>query len=190
MTTVAVLDMDLGPGRGPAHHPRLRGRVAVIDCYDLPHVDLDRYAGVIVAGGQIDQRWLSNTEPSCAATWMPAASSSSVAASTAPGCRARPFIPKQVTSHRDYAIRIVAHHPVLAGVEDGDLTLRRGVAGFFGRGHHPPPDGAQVLTAFHSGEPATYVYRDTTRGTILVQSTSDLLGYVNSATTAARIPTR
>lgn len=191
MTAVAVLDMDMGSNRGPAHHPRLRGQVEVIDCYTLPDIDLNRYAGVVVAGGSIDQMWLERHRAQLHdhldvggvvvfgghlyRDWLPGA---------------HPFIPKQVNSHRDYAVRVVTPHPIFDRVEDRDLSLRRGVAGFFARGHHPPPDGAQTLVAFHTGEPVTYLDHDTTRGTILVQSTSDLLGYVNSETTAARLPTQ
>ncbi len=69
------------------------------------------------------------------------------------------------------------------------LDFRRGVAGFFARGHHPVPDGAEVLVRLAGGQPATYVDRVSTGGTILVQASSDLLGYPgNAGDTAQRIP--
>ncbi len=71
----------------------------------------------------------------------------------------------------------LAPHPIFAGIEPDDLTFRRGVAGFFARGHHPPPPGAEVLVRLGGGEPATYVDRVSTRGTIVVHATGDLLAY-------------
>jgi hypothetical protein len=70
-----------------------------------------------------------------------------------------------------------AARPIFRGIGLDELTFRRGVAGFFARGHHPVPDGAQVLTRLAGGEPATYLDRVSTAGTILVQAGSDLLGY-------------
>ena len=38
-----------------------------------------------------------------------------------------------------YRVAELAPHPIFDGVDPDDLTLRKGVAGFFARGHHPPP---------------------------------------------------
>ncbi|MGQ0480613.1 MAG: hypothetical protein ACT4O0_06235 [Pseudonocardia sp.] len=73
-------------------------------------------------------------------------------------------------------------------MEPDDLTFRRGVAGFFARGHHPPPPGAEVLVRLAGGQPATYVDQVSTAGTIVVQANSDLLGYAADRSTAARVP--
>src|SRR5205085_2928735 len=62
-----------------------------------------------------------------------------------------------------------------------EMTFRRGVAGFFARGHHPLPTGAEVLTRLFGGEPATYLDRVSTARTIVVQPTSDLLSYCGEA---------
>jgi len=61
------------------------------------------------------------------------------------------------------------------------LTFRRGVAGFFARGHHPIPPGAEVLTRLSGGEPATYLDRVSTAGTIVVQASGDLLAWCGEA---------
>jgi hypothetical protein len=74
----------------------------------------------------------------------------------------------------------VADHPIFRGMGT-ELTFRRGVAGFFARGHHPVPPGAEVLTRLFGGEPATYLDRVSTAGTIVVQATSNLLSYCGQA---------
>jgi hypothetical protein len=117
--------------------------------------------GVVVFGGHLHRHWL-------------------------PG--ASMFVPLEVRSHRDYEVAWVADHPIFDGVDPSDLTYRRGVAGFFARGHHPPPDGAEALVRLAGGQPVTYLDRCSTAGTILVQSSGDLLGYYGLDSTATRIP--
>lgn len=180
---IATLDMDI---RSPETRPPGTERV---DLYALADTDLSRYAGLVVSatadqehlrrhrgvirdyldaggvvifGGQLHRDWL-------------------------PG--AAPFVPLTAPSLRSYRVAEIVDHPVFAGVDADDLTFRRGVAGFFARGHHPVPDGAEVLVRLMGGEPATYVDRVSTRGTILVQASCDLPGYAGGAgATAQRIP--
>jgi len=183
VTAIATLDMDI---RSPESEPRRTDR---LDLYAVGETDLTRYAaviipvmadqehlarhrdvlrdyldagGVVIFGGHLHRDWL-------------------------PG--AAPFVPLSPPSLRGYRVAEVAEHPIFAGVEPDDLTFRRGVAGFFARGHHPVPEGAEVLVRLAGGEPATYVDRVSTAGTILVQTSCDLLGYAGSAGgTATRIP--
>lgn len=187
MSPVVAIDMDLRSPEGPLARPQVRARVDPVDCYGLdaaalagraglvvpPTVDQEHLmtcralveghlagGGVVVFGGHLFRPWL-------------------------PG--ARPFVPLTVTSHHDYEVDRVADHPVFAGVRAADLTFRRGVAGFFARGHHPPPPGATVLVRLRGGVPVTYVDRVTTPGTILVQATCDLLAFAGADTAAGRI---
>jgi len=46
----------------------------------------------------------------------------------------------------DLALTVLADHPVFDGVDRRALETRRGVAGFYGRGHNRPPPGARLLT--------------------------------------------
>ncbi len=55
-----------------------------------------------------------------------------------------PFQPIETYGLADLAVNREASHPVWEGVDPSDLTFRRGVAGFYGRGWHQPPDGATV----------------------------------------------
>lgn len=176
----------------PAHaHPSLREEVEPVDAYDLPDLELDRYAGLLIAG-MVDQELLQRHRERLVGFlglgrvvvfcghlhrgWLP-------------GCRR--FVPSRITSFRHYAVRLPEdRHAVLAGVEADDLTYRRGVAGFFARGHHPPPPGAQVLARLWRGEPTTWLDTGTTRGAVLVHAGIDLLRYAGEDSTAARVPTQ
>jgi hypothetical protein len=177
---VALLDMDIrAPGRADVGER--------VDCYALDRSDLSRFAllvvpatvdqehlarhrgvirdyldggGVLLFGGQLHRDWL-------------------------PGASA--FVPLPRPSLEAYRVSWIADHPIFAGVAPDDLTFRRGVAGFFARGHHPLPPGAEVLVRLAGGEPVTYVDRTSTRGTILVHASGDLLGYDGADNTASRL---
>lgn len=176
MAVIARLDMDIEtiPASTPSVHA---ARVDTIDCYALADTDLAQYAGLIVPRS-VDQEHLARHRDIIGEylqgggvvvfgghlhrNWLPGASM---------------FVPVSEPSRRAYQVEYIAEHPVFAGLTPDDLTLRRGVAGFFARGHHPPPEGAEILIRLTDGVPATYVDRVSTNGTILVHATSDLLNY-------------
>jgi hypothetical protein len=175
--TVAVLDMDTrSPGAG-----EWSGRVDRLDCYALGSTDLTRYAALIITSA-VDQEHLARQRRVIRSyldgggvvvfgghlhrDWLPGASA---------------FIPLANRSLAGYRVVEVADHPIFRGRGPDELTFRRGVAGFFARGHHPIPAGAEVLTWLSGGEPATYLDRVSTAGTIVVQATSDLLSYCGAA---------
>jgi len=100
------------------------------------------------------------------------------------------FKPKTIASFHDCTVRIVGEHPIFAGVREEDLTFRRGVAGFFARGHHRPPPGGEVLARLvdtKNGEPIVYVDRVSTAGVILVHAGNDLIASTDRASTAGWI---
>ncbi|MGH3719469.1 MAG: hypothetical protein ACRDRI_11655 [Pseudonocardiaceae bacterium] len=173
MTAIAVIDMDIrSPERGEWHD-----RVERVDCYSLGSAPLARY-GVLIVTSTVDQEHLARHRGVIRRfldgggvvifgghlyrDWLPGAS---------------PFVPLAELSLAAYQVVEVANHVIFHGIAPDELTFRRGVAGFFARGHHPVPEGAQVLTRLAGGQPATYLDRVSTAGTILVQATSDLLGY-------------
>jgi hypothetical protein len=163
--------MDIG-ALDPAAYD---GRIDHLDCYRLDQVDLAGYQGLIIAG-MVDQEYLLRHRDRIAAylagggvlvfgghlhrDWLP-------------GCS--PFVPLPHPTLAAYRVAEVAEHPLFDGLGPDELTFRRGVAGFFARGHHPPPPGAEVLVRLGGGEPATYLDRVSTAGTVLVQATSDPL---------------
>lgn len=92
----------------------------------------------------------------------------------------KPFVAKDIKRFSDYRIKKVIDHPIFQGVEEDDMTLKKGVAGFFARGHHPVPEGGEVLLTLNEGEPITYIDRNSTEGTILVHVGFDLFGYMQT----------
>lgn len=186
MSDVLLLDPRTSPD--PVHEREpVRSAVDAVDAYELPRIDLERYAGLVV-GGMVDQEFLYRERDvirSYLGLGRVVVFCGHLLRAWLPGCGL--FVPTSVTSFRDYTVRLVTPHPVFAGVDPHDLTFRRGVAGFFARGHHPPPPGAQVLAALAAGQPATYVDRTTTEGTILAHAGADLLGYGEAGSSAARL---
>lgn len=188
MADIAVLSMDLRTEPSVLERGELGHHVRTVDCYDLAQTELDRFA-VVVVPAMIDQEQLARHRSVIRGyldgggvlifggqlhrDWLPGAS---------------PFVALDPPSLRAYRVTEIADHPIFAGVEPDDLTFRRGVAGFFARGHHPVPAGAQVLVRLSGGQPVTYLDRVSTAGTAVVQANGDLLGYGKHERTAGRIP--
>lgn len=159
-----------------------------IDMYDLPRRALDSFPGLVVSS-QVDQDFLYRHRRRIR-TYLDAggvvAFSGHLSREWLPG--AGPFQPKSIESHEDYTVVEATTHPVFEGVEMSDLTYQRGVAGFFARGHNPPPEGATVLLRLPDGEPIAYVDERSTGGTIFAHSGNDLLAFGGRSTTAASVP--
>lgn len=97
------------------------------------------------------------------------------------------FVPKTINSYLDYVVSVAKPHPIFEGVDSQDMTYNKGVSGFFARGHHPAPDGAEVLLTLPDGEPIVYIDRTTTEGTILSYVGNDLFGYMINSKSSIRI---
>ncbi len=191
--------LDVGIGELPhMKYDFVREVVEPLDMYDLPKVDLSSYIALIITGN-VDQELLYR-ERKLIKDFLEEGKvllfSGHLLHPWLPGTGI--FVPKEIRSFRDYGIRIVAPHPIFEGVKEEDLTFRRGVAGFFARGHNPPPEGAEVLLTLAGGEPIVYIDRRSTQGVILAHSGHDLLSsgldrlYSDDApgTTANRIAPR
>ncbi|NQX66067.1 phosphate starvation-inducible protein PhoH [Paenibacillus alba] len=96
------------------------------------------------------------------------------------------FVPKMIHSYLDYQVTVL-DHPIFDGVLSDDITYNKGVAGFFSRGHHPLPEGAEVLLRLAGEEPITYIDRQSSQGTIVVHAGRNLLNYRHSSNSAGRI---
>jgi len=156
--------------------------VEPIDIYDLPKVDLGRFNGLILSG-RVDQEFLHRRRAEIRdfldagkvlvfsgqlfRPWVPGSSS---------------FVPKENGSNGGAAPEI-APHPIFDGVRREDL----GGSFVYAHGHHPAPEEAEVLVRLPDGEPAMYVDRSSTRGTILLHGGHNLLGYSGVGPTARRI---
>ena len=161
----------------------VRDRMVVEDVYRLPELDLEPYRALHVSG-MVDQEFLWR-ERDVIAGFLDAGrvvvfcGHLAAVAARLRHVRSRPRhdVPRLRGAHR-------VPHPVFEGVDAEDLTFRRGVAGFFARGHNPPPPGAEVLAELAGGQPVTWVDRSTTRGTVFVHAGNDLIGFADDSTAA------
>lgn len=99
------------------------------------------------------------------------------------------YVPVENARMPDYEMVMLAAHPVFAGVDAHDLTFRRGVSGFYGRGSNPPPPGALALTALRtSGAIIDWVHERPEGGRIFMHSGNSIWMYQDEPdTSAARI---
>lgn len=56
------------------------------------------------------------------------------------------YVPIPNARRADYVLTRLNAHPILAGVDPATHEENRGVAGFYGRGHNPPPPDAIAVT--------------------------------------------
>lgn len=100
----------------------------------------------------------------------------------------RSFVPLASRRLDDLRITRLNDHPVFDGVAADELTFRRGVAGFYARGHNPPPDGAVPLNGVGPDRvPCDWVYSRPLGGEILMHAGNDLWMYVDATDTTGRI---
>lgn len=157
--------------------------VEPIDIYDLPRVDLGRFNGLILSG-RVDQEFLYRQRASIRAfldTGKALIFSGQLFRPWVPGGDA--FVPKASVSENGDTAPSIGKHPIFEGVREEDL----GRSFVYSHGHHPPPEGAEALVTLSSGEPAMYVDRASTGGTILLHGGHNLLGYSGTGPTARRV---
>lgn len=100
----------------------------------------------------------------------------------------RPFVPLPRIDLAHLQVHRLKPHPVFEGVDMQDLTYRRGVAGFYGRGHNPPPPGAVAVTGLGPERaPCDWVFERPRGGRIFMHAGNDLWMYAGSGCSAARI---
>lgn len=120
-------------------------QVVALDQYALDAAPLEDFTGLLI-GMHSDQRFLA-ARADRLERYLRAGGT--VVAS---GHHAYPFLPgvslfrPSPAGHlRDLEVHRETEHAIWEGVSAGDLTFRRGVAGFYGRGWHEPPEGALVV---------------------------------------------
>lgn len=88
----------------------------------------------------------------------------------------------------DLRITRLAEHEIFSGVDVDDLTFRRGVAGFYGRGHNPMPNGALAIHGIgRAQQPLDWLYEHSNGGCILMHSSNDIWMHAADDTSANRI---
>ncbi|MDR1463500.1 MAG: hypothetical protein LBI68_10285 [Azoarcus sp.] len=99
-----------------------------------------------------------------------------------------PFVPSSGGHKDDLVVESVNAHPVFDGVEDYDISFRRGVSGFYGRGGNPPPPGAVILHRMQADHaPLDWFWERPQGGRILMHAGNTMWMYFGGDTSAARI---
>lgn len=176
--------------QGNPEIPNFDENFDLVDMYQLHETDLSGYQCMIIVNfvdqdylyeeREVIARFLADRKIVCffgnlVTDWLPGA---------------KPFIAKEIRNHTDYDITIAQSHPIFEGVLEGDMTINKGVKGFFARGHHPLPAGAEVLLTLAGGEPVTYIDRESSAGTIFVHSGGNLFQYVRMDKTVKKTTER
>lgn len=100
-----------------------------------------------------------------------------------------PFRPLPCFGLDELKVALDTSHPIYGGVEASDVTFRRGVAGFFGRGSNPPPAGARVVATLAGGTVPVDWEIAVGAGRLYVHAGLDLWRYADAADgSAQRIP--
>lgn len=87
----------------------------------------------------------------------------------------RPFRPLPSLRRADLELVRLEPHPIFDGVPTAAHVAQKGVAGFYGRGHNPPPDGARPLTGIGPDrQPVDWEWLPPSGGGLLVHSGNDL----------------
>ncbi len=89
-----------------------------------------------------------------------------------------PFNPLPKRDLKSLVINREAAHPLYDDIDSDQLTRRKGVAGFYGRGSNPSPPGACVLNSISPERwPVDWIYERPAGGQIFCHSGNDLWGF-------------
>lgn len=55
------------------------------------------------------------------------------------------YVPLPEPRRVDFTLTRLSEHPIFAGIDQKALEMNKGVAGFYGRGHNPMPQGATAI---------------------------------------------
>lgn len=158
------------------------GRSTGLPIYELEHTDLHAFSCLVISNSA-DQRYLQRCRPQLQRYLS---HGGRIAFS---GHVAYPFLdelsPYQPTPERGLPglqVHNLGTHPIWAGICDADLTYRKGVAGFYGRGYNPPPPGAVVTTTLGTQQqlPLDWILRLPAGGELLVHAGNDFLSFGNA----------
>ncbi len=191
MTKTLLLTCGDAP---PAHllaNPGLQQRLHVLDIYELDQASMLDYAGLLIPM-HVDQRFLSTIRNKLIRFLAADKTIVFCGQITYPFLpEIGNFVPLNSRSMDDYRIRRVSEHPVFPDVAPEHLTFRKGIAGFYGRGHMPPPPGAQIIQCLGvtNEVPIDYVYELPYGGRVLIHAGNDLWNYATEPDSSAhRLP--
>ena len=165
-------------GPGPTFDAVIKdGRLRVIEEERLPSLDPVSVGGLIITS-HVDQRWLAERK-----TWLETCLDGGarvvfnghVESDFIDGLeRYQPLKDRSVAA---FAVTREADHPIWADYAGDELTFRKGVAGFYGRGCNPAPAGATVINRLDAGKerlPVDWEWRRPRGGRVLSHAGNDL----------------
>ncbi len=101
----------------------------------------------------------------------------------------RPFVPLPRRNLETLRVHRLSDHPAFRSIPAERLSLRRGVAGFWGRGHNPPPPGATLIHGLGPDRaPVDWEWRRPAGGTLLCHSGNDIWGFLEDEPDADALP--
>jgi hypothetical protein len=101
----------------------------------------------------------------------------------------RPFVPLPKRTLETLRVCRFASHPAFPDIAVERLSLRRGVAGFWGRGHNPPPPGATLIHGLGPERaPVDWEWRRPAGGTVLCHAGNDIWGFLEDEPDADALP--
>lgn len=185
VTLAPVLKITMGTHQpAPGSTPRL-GKV---DIYRLPAVDLTDVRGLIV-GADADQIFLERNRELLDG-FVTAGGRIAVMGHAVTDFLAGLGVWRKLTytGPKDLWISMGEPHPVWEGVDPADLSVRKGVTGFYARGYADkiPADAVVTTRIGRHALPLDYVY-PLGEGLVLVHGGNDLTNYADDPNTSARM---
>lgn len=94
------------------------------------------------------------------------------------------FVPIEKPKRASFTLCELSDHPIFAGISRETLETRKGVAGFYGRGHVPPPPGAKGVTGLGPERfPIDWVWKRPEGGEIFLHAGNNLWGVCDKEAT-------
>lgn len=190
MIPALLLDCEQAEGGASVlmTRPDLGARVDARLMHELEQVELGRYRGLLLSM-HVDQRYLLSRQAQLEAYLAGGGTILFCGHVGYPFLSLlQPFQPIQDYKVADLVVHRRLAHPIWDGVDPADLTLRRGVAGFYGRGSNPPPDGAEIIHVLgEAAVPVDWQHRLPGGGRLLVHAGIDLWSYAETGQSSARM---
>jgi hypothetical protein len=101
----------------------------------------------------------------------------------------RTFVPLPERTLETLRVVRLTAHPAFRNIDVERLSRRRGVAGFWGRGHNPPPAGATAIHGLGPGRaPVDWAWRRPGGGTLLCHAGNDIWSFLEDEPDADTLP--
>lgn len=188
---VIYIESDDGPPLA-ALQPHLRsGRMRLVRQTDLRQADLDAASGLIttIYLDQIDFMMRKAALAAFLAAGRRLVFNGHVLLPFVDGLQ--PFRKLASQRRNDLSLERLSSHPVFEDIPVAAQQTQKGVAGFYGRGHNPPPLGALHLTGIGPDkQPIDWEWLMPGGGGLFVHSGNDIWGTSDDAGVNALVATR